>query len=101
MIPNDISGVVAALADGLDELDTERADALSAALQAASDVMRIVDGFEALRGADNLPDKALIALAGIARLLVRHNFNGLAAEADTELNRLAAQIAALHLRACP
>lgn len=95
MIPSDIPGVVAALTEAYDGLDESRAAALAAALENTSDVMRIVDGFEALRTAETLPEKALIALAAASGLLIRHGFNGLAQAAQDEMNRRAAAIAAL------
>lgn len=95
MIPSDIPGAVAALEAAFDGLDDSLAASLTAALRNTGDVMRIVDGFEALRPAETLPTAALLALAATAGLLIRHNFNGLAAAAQDEMARRAVAIAAL------
>ena len=95
MIPTTSPAVVAALYAAFDGLDGDAADGLATAMLNAADPMKIADGFDALRGAATLPDKALIALVGAARLLIQHNFNGLALVAHDELTRRAAAIAAL------
>ncbi len=95
MIPMTLPAVLAALDDAFDGLGEAEAAALTEAILTISPVQRIVAAFDALRAADVLPDGALIALAGCARLIVQHGFHGRTMEALDELVRRDAQIAAL------
>ena len=95
MIPTTIPATMAALDDAFDGLGEAEATALTEALAHISPVRRIVSAFGVLKQIETPPDAGLIALAGCARVLVQHGFNGLALEAAEELTRRDAQIAAL------
>lgn len=97
MIPNDMTGVIAALNAAYATLGEADAFALAAALERPSPVDTMVAAFDVLRAVPALDDAGLIALAGCARMIAipSNAWHGRGGDAATLLIERAAAIAAL------